>query len=926
MSIVERIITVYNDKGSKQAVKDLKKLEAKFVDAGKKIGKAFAVATVAVGAFAVKVGVDAVKGAIEDQKSQALLANALRNTTGATDEAIKAVEEYITKQQMLVAVSDTELRQSLITLTTATGDLTQAQALQNVALDTAAGTTKDLQTVSLAIAKAFNGNIGALTKLGVSIDKTIVKNKDFKGAVDALTKAYGGAAITAADTLEGRLRQLQIAYGEVLETLGYALLPVIQEFAEYIVANVLPALEKWVNTNKDELAAGLKDLGTTLFAVAKLLAGFFKVISENLGAIQIFASIFVGAKLAKGIYSIVVAISALRTALLAQAAAGVAAGSGLAFATAGISAGAAAVAVGAFAVAAGGAYIAINKLTGANQNFATVTDKASASTVQYNSHLNDLARVAGQVAAANIKNRKIINDNTKGTKELTAAEKKAAEMRAAIKKAGLDVFGIKSVSDTDPVQLEAARLNLLKQNNLEELRKIELLLKSADAQKRVNENAERYADILITLADNKITPDEIGVLAAKWGMSIDAVTNYLARFLVVKDTKVDDSEVALLAAAWGISKEAAQKYLDFFAALNDGKLSDEEIAKLQTKWNLTAKEVNQYADFVSKLDDFTISDKEITNLQDQWGLTTDQVLAYTEEIGLPVSYSGTLVDPAKAAKAGWNEANSALTAYIIQLDTAISQSAAANSAAVAAFTETQKAIENAKTASSAAGDASAKAATASLESAAANAEAIAASVQAAVATAAGDAASINAAAASAAGDAAQATAQAASAAAIAASAQAAAANAAAAAAVSATQAAAEYAAAVREAAEAAKAAAEALAGLSEAERNKVIGGTDGGAPATGGSGGDRVNPIGGDMIALASGGIVTSPTMALIGEAGPEAVIPLSRGGGFGGGITITVNNAGSVIAEADLVSSIRNALLQAQNNGQVITKSAVAI
>jgi SLT domain-containing protein len=88
----------------------------------------------------------------------------------------------------------------------------------------------------------------------------------------------------------------------------------------------------------------------------------------------------------------------------------------------------------------------------------------------------------------------------------------------------------------------------------------------------------------------------------------------------------------------------------------------------------------------------------------------------------------------------------------------------------------------------------------------------------------------------------------------------------------------------------------------------------------------RVNPIGGVEVALAKGGIVTSPTMALIGEAGPEAVIPLSRGGGFGGGITITVNNAGSVIAEADLVSSIRNALLQAQNNGQVITKSAVAI
>jgi phage-related minor tail protein len=43
--------------------------------------------------------------------------------------------------------------------------------------------------------------------------------------------------------------------------------------------------------------------------------------------------------------------------------------------------------------------------------------------------------------------------------------------------------------------------------------------------------------------------------------------------------------------------------------------------------------------------------------------------------------------------------------------------------------------------------------------------------------------------------------------------------------------------------------------------------------------------------ALADGGIVTGPTLALIGEAGPEAVIPLDRAGGMGGGnVTINVN------------------------------------
>jgi phage-related protein len=43
---------------------------------------------------------------------------------------------------------------------------------------------------------------------------------------------------------------------------------------------------------------------------------------------------------------------------------------------------------------------------------------------------------------------------------------------------------------------------------------------------------------------------------------------------------------------------------------------------------------------------------------------------------------------------------------------------------------------------------------------------------------------------------------------------------------------------------------------------------------------------------LAKGGIVNSPTLAMIGEAGPEAVVPLSKMGGMGmGGMTVIINN-----------------------------------
>jgi hypothetical protein len=76
---------------------------------------------------------------------------------------------------------------------------------------------------------------------------------------------------------------------------------------------------------------------------------------------------------------------------------------------------------------------------------------------------------------------------------------------------------------------------------------------------------------------------------------------------------------------------------------------------------------------------------------------------------------------------------------------------------------------------------------------------------------------------------------------------------------------------------------------------------------------------------LATGGIVTSPTLSLIGEAGPEAVIPLSKMGSMGGS-NITINVGGSVISEGDLVSLIRDQLLGLQQSGKSITLSAISL
>jgi hypothetical protein len=79
----------------------------------------------------------------------------------------------------------------------------------------------------------------------------------------------------------------------------------------------------------------------------------------------------------------------------------------------------------------------------------------------------------------------------------------------------------------------------------------------------------------------------------------------------------------------------------------------------------------------------------------------------------------------------------------------------------------------------------------------------------------------------------------------------------------------------------------------------------------------NIDPLtGGRRVAMAEGGIVTSPTNALIGEAGAEAVIPLDRMGGFG--TTVNINVAGSVISEGELQSVIQDALYNLNRAGAV--------
>jgi len=278
--------------GLDKADKETRSFSDKLGGALKAGALAFAAVGAAAGAMAIKIGIDAVKAAIEDEKAMKSLAQTLKNTTKATDAQIAATEDFIDKTARATGVADDQLRPSLDRLVRSTQDITKAQKLQTLALDISAGTGKDLATVTEALGKAYDGNLGALKRIGVPLDENIIKSKDFDKAVIALSETFAGQADVAANTFAGRMARIKIALDEAKESLGQALLPILEKFARFATDTLAPALQGLVDgligkkksvvpslgmfkeaTNEGEdagysLGVALRDLGSGLGSLA----------------------------------------------------------------------------------------------------------------------------------------------------------------------------------------------------------------------------------------------------------------------------------------------------------------------------------------------------------------------------------------------------------------------------------------------------------------------------------------------------------------------------------------------------------------------------------------------------------------------------------------------------------------------------------
>tara|TARA_R110002126_G_scaffold25164_5_gene86337 strand:- start:89 stop:1402 length:1314 start_codon:yes stop_codon:yes gene_type:complete len=282
MAINIPIISEFDGKGIKKAIAQFKQLETTGEKAQFAIKKAALPAAAALTGLAVALG-DATQAAMADQQEQAALALTLQNVTGAGAAQTAQVEKQISAMSRASGVADTDYRLALEALVRGTKDVGIAMNDMNLVMDISTATGMNSATVADALAKAYQGNFKALRTLSPEMSTMIKEGATLDEVMNVLGGTFGGATAKNAETAAGKMAILKNSIGETKESIGAALLPVLEA--------VLPVLNKFAMWAQDNPQA-------FLFIAGAIGAVALAIVATNIAmALNPFALIAAGVAL-----------------------------------------------------------------------------------------------------------------------------------------------------------------------------------------------------------------------------------------------------------------------------------------------------------------------------------------------------------------------------------------------------------------------------------------------------------------------------------------------------------------------------------------------------------------------------------------------------------------------------------------------------
>jgi len=531
---VINIGTKLDAKGFKQAESATDKLGKSVSSLGKKLGLALSVGAV------LAYGKAAVRAAAEDEKAQKQLALALKNVGLGRDVA--SSEAYIQSLQTEFGILDDDLRPAYQSLAIATKSTAESQKLMNIALDVASANSLDVGQVTSALAKAYQGNNTALTKLGIGISKADLKTGNFNDILEKLAKTFKGAATLSANTFAGKMARLTVSIENAKETIGKGLID------SFMILTDSAGIE--------ELQVKVENFANSASEGMKKLAGFIK---ENSKEIKIFLAImtatFVSTKIIMGIAATVKAIGLIKDAYKALRASAIATAIANMFA---LNPYGAALQVAAMVALIGLTIKGVDELVDAYNRAGEARDYALDPKKYDNAATAFDKQFKGQ--------EKLV----KSAKKLTAEELKvlsAKRLQLAIDKAKLALGKGEDVFDIQKIQLAAATVNTARQlgevTNQAQLLQITNDLARLQVKKSMN-------DLEDAIASKDIKAIEAGTAKLNKDLLIlSALTNQKLKLVEIESILKDIAPKDLISIS---NLEKAMALLKTIAAMESGKM------------------------------------------------------------------------------------------------------------------------------------------------------------------------------------------------------------------------------------------------------------------------------------------------------------------------------------------------------------------
>lgn len=329
--------------------KEVDSFGTQIADISKKATMAFAAIGTAIGGVSLAFA----KAAAEDEMAANKLSQTIGSVTDATNEQIKAVQDYITTTSIATGITDDQLRPAFERLVRSTKNVEDATKLMNLALDLSAATGRPLEQVAAALGRAYDGNTTALGRLGLGLDANTLKSKDFNAIYETLNETFGEFSENRSEEAIVKFQRLQVALDEAKEAVGAALLPAFEALGDWLLEEGVPRLNAFI--------AGLvgdKSLSASFTAAQKESENFGKKVRSVIdifieykdvliGVAAVTATVFAVSKIAAGVQAIILLITSLQKAYNALRVSAMAAGIAQAFAlnpALGIAAGTAAIA------------------------------------------------------------------------------------------------------------------------------------------------------------------------------------------------------------------------------------------------------------------------------------------------------------------------------------------------------------------------------------------------------------------------------------------------------------------------------------------------------------------------------------------------------------------------------------------------------